>query len=168
MLFKNKQTDESNPINNFIIKRLTEQEDINAAFKLAEDVFMQFEAPGFSKRGVDSFLEFLWGKRVQQMLADGEFAVWGCFCGDALAGMLALRGVEHISLAFVRADFHRQGVGRMLYSAARKYALERGSKAVTVNASDYGIPFYRAMGFKETDMRLMADGILYTPMRAKL
>lgn len=168
MMFKNKQTGEINRSNDFIIKRLTGHEEINSAFKLAEEVFMQFEAPGFSKRGVDSFLEFLWGKRVQQMLADGEFAVWGCFCGDSLAGMLALRGGEHISLAFVRADFHRQGVGRMLYSAARKYALERGSKAVTVNASDYGIPFYRAMGFKETDMRLMADGILYTPMRVKL
>lgn len=167
MIFNNKHKKESLTSGCFEVKRLTEREDINSAFKLAEEVFMQFEAPEFSKRGVESFLDFLWGKRVQQMLADGEFAVWGCYVnrdGYKLVGMMALRGGEHISLAFVRADFHRQGVGRMLYSAARKYALERGSRAVTVNASDYGIPFYRAMGFKETDMRLMTDGIVYTPM----
>ncbi len=168
MLFKNKKTKAAPPSDGFIIKRLTEGEEVYAAFKLAEEVFMQFEAPVFSKRGVDSFLEFLWGKRVQQMLADGEFAVWGCFCGDTLIGMMALRDGEHISLAFVRAGFHRKGAGRMLYSAAKKYVLESGRRAVTVNASDFGIPFYRAVGFKETDMRLMADGILYTPMRAKL
>ncbi len=171
MLFKNKHKEESLTKGGFEVKRLTEREDINAAFKLAEEVFMQFEAPTFSKRGTDSFLEFLWGQRIKEMLADGEFAVWGCYDKrdkDALIGMMALRSGDHISLAFVRADFHRQGVGRMLYSAAKKYALKAGSKAVTVNASDYGIPFYRAMGFKETDMRLMADGILYTPMRAKL
>ncbi|MDE6745774.1 MAG: GNAT family N-acetyltransferase, partial [Oscillospiraceae bacterium] len=39
---------------------------------------------------------------------------------------------------------------------------------ITVNASDYGIPFYRAMGFRETDMRILTDGILYTPMEAKI
>ncbi len=173
MLFKNKHTKESLPSNDFEIKRLTEPKDINAAFKLAEEVFMRFEAPCFSESGVKSFLDFLWGNRVKEMLADGKFAVWGCYDkrdvyessdDNTLIGMIALRGGDHISLAFVHSDFHRQGVGRMLYSAARKYALKAGSKAVTVNASDYGIPFYRAMGFKETDMRLMTDGIIYTPM----
>ncbi len=164
MLFKNGNY----PSDGFTIKRLTEREEINAAFKLAEDVFMQFEAPVFSKRGTDSFLEYLWGEQIRQMLSEGSFAVWGCYCKDTLIGMMALRGGEHISLAFVRADFHRKGAGRMLYSAAKKHALETGGKAITVNASDFGIPFYRAVGFKETDMQLMADGILYTPMRAKL
>ncbi len=171
MLFKNKHKEESFTSGGFEVKRLTEREDINAAFKLAEEVFMQFEAPEFSKRGVESFLDFLWGKRIREMLADGEFAVWGCYDsrhGYKLVGMMALRGGEHISLAFVHADFHRQGIGRMLYSAAKKYALKAGSKAVTVNASDYGIPFYRAMGFKEMDMRLMTDGIVYTPMAVDL
>lgn len=165
MLFKNKRNGDCLSANGFEVKRLTKREDINAAFKLAEEVFMRFEAPVFSKRGVESFLDFLWGNRVKEMLADGEYAVWGCYSGGSKpVGMMALRGGEHISLAFVRADFHRQGVGRMLYSAVRRYAVRNGTRSITVNASDYGIPFYRAMGFKETDMRLMTDGIVYTPM----
>lgn len=154
--------------NDIAIKRISSEDELQSALKLAENVFMQFEAPTFSKRGVESFLLFLWGKKVQKMFADGAFAVWDCYSGEELAGMLAMRDCEHISLAFVRADFHRQGIGRMLYAAAKAEAKTHGTKRITVNASDYGIPFYQAMGFRETDMRLLTDGIQYTPMAAKI
>lgn len=152
----------------YTIKMLSENNEIKEALQLAEDVFMQFEAPLFSKRGIESFISFLWGKNVKRMLAEGEFIIWGCYSGDVLAGMIALRNACHISLAFVRGDFHRQGIGRMLYAEARNYASAGNVKKITVNASDYGIPFYRAMGFKETDMQLEADGIIYTPMAADI
>lgn len=150
------------------IKMLSESNEIKEALQLAEDVFMQFEAPLFSKRGIESFIGFIWGKRVKKMLAEGEFVIWGCYSEGKLTGMMALRNACHISLAFVRGDFHRQGIGRMLYVEAANYASARNVKKITVNASDYGIPFYRAMGFKETDMQLEADGIIYTPMEVKL
>lgn len=155
-------------VTNMTIKRITEETELQAALRLAENVFMQFEAPAFSKRGVESFLAFLWGQRVREMFADGSFTVWCCYSGETLAGMLALRNGEHISLAFVRSDFHRQGIGRMLYAAAKAEAEAHGIERITVNASDYGIPFYKAMGFRETDMRLLTDGIQYTPMAAKI
>lgn len=129
---------------------------------------MQFEAPAFTKRGVESFLSFLWGKKVKEMFKNGSFAVWSCYCGNELAGMIALRDCEHISLAFVRSDFHRQGIGRMLYAAAKTEALSHGTKRITVNASDCGIPFYHAMGFRKTNIQLLADGIQYTPMAARI
>ena len=156
---------------NFRICLAETSDEIKRAFHLAEDVFMEFEAPTFVQRGVDSFLDFLWGKRVREMIKDGDFKVWVCYAQSAsaeneLAGMLALRECCHISLAFVRGDFHRQGIGRMLYAEAKKYALMSGTKVITVNASDYGIPFYKAMGFYETDMQLVSDGIIYTPMEA--
>ena len=158
----------SNIRSNLTVKRITEESDFQSALKLAEDVFMQFEAPEFSERGVTGFLSFLWGKRVHEMFEEGSFAVWNCYSGKELVGMLAMRDCEHISLAFVRADFHRQGIGRMLYAAAKAEAKTCGTKRITVNASDYGIPFYREMGFRETDMRLLTDGIRYTPMASKI
>ncbi|MCH5192879.1 MAG: GNAT family N-acetyltransferase [Oscillospiraceae bacterium] len=158
---------------NFRICAAETTDEINRSFVLAEKVFMEYEAPSFTKRGVDSFLNFLRGKRVKEMISDGDFKVWVCYAQGAsadeeLVGMLALREGCHISLAFVRGDFHRQGIGRMLYAEAKKYALSMKTEAITVNASDYGIPFYRAMGFRETDMQLDADGIIYTPMEAKI
>lgn len=152
----------------YIVKKLSDTEDIEKALALAEEVFMEFDAPHFPKKGVKSFKSFLWGEQIREMLSDGSMAVWGCFSGGRLAGMLALRESRHISLAFVRGDFHRQGIGRMLYAEAVKYASARGVLSLTVNASDYGIPFYRAMGFKETDMQQETDGVVYTPMKCDL
>ena len=169
MLFGKKKTaSEVITEGRFEIKRLTAKEDIRASLQLAEDVFMQFEAPDFTPRGVESFKSFIWGRRVKEMIKDGSFVVWGCYCENQLVGMLAMRDCQHISLAFVMADFHRQGIGRMLYSQAKKYATLHLKRKITVNASPYGLPFYRAIGFKETDMENVIDGVRSTPMEAKL
>jgi len=169
MLFgKKKSASEVITEGRFEIKRLTAKEDIRASLQLAEDVFMQFEAPDFPPRGVESFRNFIWGKRIAEMIKDGSFVVWGCYCENQLVGMLAMRDCQHISLAFVMADFHRQGIGRMLYSQAKKYASLHLKRKITVNASPYGLPFYRAIGFKETDMENVVDGVRSTPMEAKI
>lgn len=148
----------------YLVKRLSDAEDIEKALSLAEEVFMEYDAPHFSQKGVKNFKSFLWGDEVTEMLAAGDFVIWGCCCGGRLIGMLALREGCHISLAFVRGEFHRRGVGRMLCTEAKRYASAKGTKKITVNASDYGIPFYRAMGFTETDMQQERDGVIYTPM----
>ena len=169
MLFsKKKSAPEIITEGRFEIKRLTAKEDIHASLQLAEDVFMQFEAPDFPPRGVESFKSFIWGKRVKEMIADGSFALWGCYCENQLVGMLAMRDNSHISLLFVMGDFHRQGIGRMLFAQAKKYAALHLKRKITVNASPYGLPFYRAIGFKETDMESVIDGVRSTPMEAKI
>ena len=150
------------------VSLLNDREEIHKALELAQDVFMMYEAPTFTRRGTESFLSFLWGKRVREMLDDGSFRVWACHSDGELAGMIALRDNSHISLLFVKGNFHRQGIGRMLYSEAKDHAIASGAKFITVNASEYGLPFYRAMGFYETDMQLTNDGITYTPMAAKI
>lgn len=165
MLFERKKV----TINeDFVIKKLTAKEDIRDALQLAEDVFMQFEAPEFPPRGVESFKNYLWGRRVAEMIEDGSFITWGCYNGEQLVGMLSMRDCSHISLAFVMSDFHRQGIGRMLYAQAKKYAALHLKRKITVNASPYGLPFYRAIGFKETDMENVIDGIRSTPMEARI
>lgn len=153
---------------NFKVVPLLSIDEIHSAFTLAEKVFMEFEAPHFPRRGTESFLNFLWGDRMREMLDMGNMRVWGCYCGDELLGMMALRGGDHISLAFVRGEFHRRGIGKLLFSEVKKYASKHHALAITVNASDYGIPFYTAMGFVQTDMQTVSDGIIYTPMKNKL
>lgn len=54
--------------NDTAIKRITAEDELHAAFTLAENVFMQFEAPAFTKRGAESFLSFLWGKKLKKCL----------------------------------------------------------------------------------------------------
>lgn len=169
MLFgKKKSASEVITEGRFEIKRLVAKEDIHASLQLAEDVFMQFEAPDFPPRGVESFRNFIWGRRVKEMLEDGSFVVWGCYCENQLVGMLAMRDSNHISLLFVLSDFHRQGIGRMLFAQAKKYAMLHLKRKITVNASPYGLPFYRAIGFREVSMESVVDGVRSTPMEAKI
>ncbi len=168
MLFIRKKAVEAVIENGFEIRLAVTEDEINSALQLAEDVFMVFEAPQFSERGVESFRSFIWGRRVRNLIDSGEFPVWCCYKDNQLVGMMAVRERNHISLAFVHKDFHRQGIGRMLFSQAKKYAKSYLKHNMTVNASAYGIPFYRALGFIETDMENVVDGIASTPMAIKI
>ncbi len=168
MLFTKKKTCTSLSENGFEIRTASDEKEFRSALQLAEDVFMEFEAPLFGERGVESFKAFIWGRRVQDMIESGEFPIWCCYKENQLVGMMALRDRSHISLAFVRGDFHRQGIGRMLFAQAKRYAKMNFKRSMTVNASAFGIPFYRSLGFRETDMENVVDGIASTPMTIKI
>lgn len=152
----------------FIISKL-EFLQYKPALDLAFDTFMLFEAPEYLQSGIDSFKSFVYGDLIKQMYDDGKFIMWQCTCNGKIVGVLAIRDTTHISLLFVHKDFHRQGIGRMLFNNAVNYLNSTiKPEFMTVNSSPYGLPFYRAVGFKETDMEQIDDGIRYTPMKANL
>ncbi len=153
----------------FEIKRLHDTEDIDTAIALSHKTFMEFEAPDYSKEGVDSFMNFIYGDSIKTKTKAGTFIFWGCYYGNRMVGMMALRDGSHISLAFTHKDFHRQGIGRMLFLALREYVVKQGLHTnITLNSSPYGLPFYIAIGFIPTDMERIDDGIRYTPMKYEL
>lgn len=140
----------------YTIRRLG-PEDLPAACTLAWEVFCQFEAPEYAPEGVAEF---------RRTLADVDgmrrMYLYGAFAGDTLVGMLAMRGTRHISLFFVRADWHRKGVARRLFDAM---VLDWGPEAFTVHSSPYAVEIYRRLGFVPTDTEQVTNGIRYTPMR---
>ena len=80
-------------------------------------------------------------------------------------GMITLRNGSHISLLFVDAQYHRQGIGRALIEHLREYLLsEAGVSRITVNAAPYGVAFYHKLGFHDLRPEEEKDGIRYTPM----
>ena len=84
--------------------------------------------------------------------------------GDAYVGFLCLKetGRETVELAVmgVLPSYHRSGIGRRLFEAARAIAKEEGYLFMQVKTvrmgvyEDYDITnrFYRASGFKEFEM----------------
>jgi GNAT superfamily N-acetyltransferase len=94
---------------------------------------------------------------------------------DELAGFIAVRERSHVYSLYVDKAFHRRGVARRLWEAARDAALGPGHPgAFTVNASNHAVPFYAALGFVPTaptqvgivrynPMRLALDGALVGP-----
>ncbi|HNV35036.1 MAG TPA: GNAT family N-acetyltransferase [Bacillota bacterium] len=136
--------------------RMLGKDDIPKALDLAWQVFMEFEAPDYSKEGIRAFRSFL----------DCEAAIkaltfYGCYVDDELAGMLAMRGDSHICMLFVTGSFHKRGIGRALFD----HALENSSAAeITVHSSPYAEGFYGRLGFAKTDVEQVRDGIRFIPM----
>ena len=85
--------------------------------------------------------------------------------GD-LAGMIELRGNNHISMLYVDKAFHRKGVAKELV----RLALEKVSsnnespKDITVNSSRYAVPFYEGLGFIQYEDEKSIFGVIHIPM----
>ena len=69
---------------------------------------------------------------------------------------------SEICCFFVKAQNHRQGIGRKLW----EYLCENSqSKIITVNSSPYAVPIYHKLGFVDLDIEQVSDGMRYTPMK---
>ncbi len=141
---------------NFVMRRLKEDE-IPAALDLAWQVFQEFESPDYGEEGTAEFRKCL---NDPEYLADMEY--YGTFDGSRLVGEIAIKPERnHICFFFTEGKYHRLGIGRNLFG----YLLEQNDAAVfTLNSSPYGLPFYKAIGFIETDKEQTVHGITFTPM----
>ena len=68
-----------------------------------------------------------------------------------------LRGrPDKLQSLFVRADHHRQGIGRRLVERFEHECRRAGSPAIKVQATLYAVPFYAKMGYlRSTGVRQM-------------
>ena len=140
----------------FIIKDINET-NRSQTFDLAWRIFNKFEAPEYSKKGIESFHNALHDPEYISQLK-----IYGAFNSETIVGMLATRNKgNHIALFFVDDRFHRKGIGKRLFETALNNCL---SKEMTVNSSPYAIEVYHALGFTNTDVEQISDGIRYIPM----
>ena len=135
-----------------------EKAQIPEAIDLIWTTFLQFEAPDYSEEGVQSFRDFVKDKEIISTL---EF--WGAYDNRELKGVIATnKNHRHICCFFVKAQYHRQGIGSKLW----EYLLANSSsEVITVNSSPYAVPVYHKLGFADTDVEQLSDGMRYTPMK---
>lgn len=144
-----------------MIKELTADHEIQEALTLIEDVFSQFEAPDYSAKGVQEFQAYIAFDAVKQRIHLQELTLWGDFQEKKIVGVIGIRPVAHISLLFVEAAWHRQGVARKLYRTVRELV---GEQTITVNSSPYAVPAYQRLGFEATAEEQLVNGIRFIPM----
>ena len=139
------------------IKKIDEAK-IADAIDLIWTTFLQFEAPDYSEEGIKSFKDFIENRDIINTL---EF--WGAYDSLLLKGVIATNeNRKHICCFFVKAEYHRQGIGRKLW----EYLLENSkSEVITVNSSPYAVPVYHRLGFVDTETEQLSDGMRYTPMK---
>ena len=124
---------------------------------LAWTVFEKFEAPEYSKEGIDTFYQCLHDQEFVEKLR-----FYGAFEDGNMVGVLATRSKgNHIALFFVDEKYQKKGIGKKLFEKACK---ENKTGKMTVNSSPYAVEVYHHLGFVDTDVEQTDDGIRYTPM----
>jgi GNAT superfamily N-acetyltransferase len=138
------------------VRRLYEDERQDT-LDLAWRVFSEYESPDYSTEGTEEF---------RRCLHDEEYLYgidyYGAFDDRKLIGLIGIRTkLEHICFFFVDGEYHRQGIGTMMFN----YLLENyKSNTITVNSSPFGVDFYKKLGFTPTEEEKTINGIRFTPM----
>ena len=138
--------------------RKIRQEEIEKALLLVWQVFQQYEAPDYTQEGSAEFYKSIHDEKYLS-----ELCWYGAFVQDDLVGVLATRSAgAHIALFFVEGKYHRQGIGKQLYQAARA---ANHSNMMAVNSSPYAVPVYQKLGFRNTGSEQVVNGLRFTPMK---
>jgi GNAT superfamily N-acetyltransferase len=129
------------------------------ALKLILSTFMQYEAPDYSKEGIDTFRNSV----INNEDYLNNIVLYGAYEGDAILGVIATRNQgNHIALFFVDGKYHRQGIGKRLFHIVKE---NNSSNEITVNSSPYAVEIYHHLGFVDTASEQITDGMRYTPMK---
>lgn len=142
--------------------------DVDEALNLALEVFMEYEAPEYDTRGVETFTAYIKDENTVQNYKRGTSPMYAAFDNGKIIGLIGMRANKtHISLVFVKREYHRKGVGTALFRFILDDFRESGLlfSEITVNSSPYGVQFYKSLGFVPQSGELEADGIRYTPMK---
>lgn len=139
------------------IRPLTKDEYAQA-IELSWEVFATTGKEDFNDEGLEIFKSSIYDEKWMS-----GTTLYGSFDNDALTGILGMRNNGgHISLLFIRPEYHRQGLGKALfqYASALFPSIE-----MTVNSSTYAIPFYQSLGFAVIAGKQNYHGLCSTPMR---
>ncbi len=138
---------------------------IKNALDLVWTVFQEFEAPDYSKQGIEEFRKFISYNCIIEKFEKKEIYFWGCMDNDDLAGIIATFGMNHICLLFVKKEYHRRGIARKLFQTIEEICKNRHNMStITVNSSPYALEAYRRLGFVDTGKEQTVNGIRFIPM----
>lgn len=150
--------------------RVIDKAELTMVTSLVWNVFSEFVAPGYAEEGVETFKKFIKPEELEKFIGSGRFFILGSFVKGKLAGILAMRDNNHVSMFFVEKEFHSKGIGRMLLDEAILICVSKDPELneVTVNSSPYAVDIYRKLGFEKEGEETVKNGISYIPMKMKI
>ncbi len=114
----------------------------------------------YSRAEVEAFIAFV-GTMDDQLIQEGTYYVgevgdrpvasggWSRIRANYGGGTPVDQTAAKIRSLFVHPDWARHGFGRLLMERAERQAFEAGFQRVELNALLSGVPFYRALGYRE-------------------
>lgn len=140
--------------------------EIDEVVDMIQTVFDHFIAPGFKNEGRKHFRRYIRPVDIFERLAAGS-VILTARVNQRLAGVIEIRGGNHIALLFTAIHFQRQGVARRLLAAATNRCLQPDKEPpdiLTVNAAPNAVPVYEKLGFSCTSSPQEKYGITFVPM----
>lgn len=152
-----------------VIYRLMRPGEEAAVCAMVERCFNAFIAPGYAAEGAQEFLSYARPERLAERVSR-QHLVLVAEADGLIAGMIEMRGEDHVSLLFVDAAYQRRGISRELLRQALALCRARRPdlRVVTVNSSPYAVPVYERLGFRPLAQEQQKNGIRYTPMALEL
>jgi putative acetyltransferase len=90
---------------------------------------------------------------------------------NAPVGFASLKGNDHIDMLYVHPSVAGQGVGALLCDALERLASARGTKNLSVDASDNALDFFRKRGYvarRRNSVTVNGEWLANTTMRKAL
>ncbi len=147
--------------------RILEKNDLPLASRLVWNVFCEFVGSGYSDEGIETFKKFIQPEELEKSIDSGRFFILGSFEEGVLAGVLAMRDNNHVSLFFVDKAFQCKGIGRKLFDEAVRICLQKdsGLNEISVNSSPFAFNIYVKLGFHKEGEETIQNGIAYILMK---
>ena len=139
---------------------------LEEALDVVKKTIDEFEAPEYSKEGIEYFYKFIDIDNIKKML-NNNLRLLMVESYDRVVGVIGYRDNSHICLLFVDKKHHHQGIAKALYEKVRK-EVQAYTDKITVNSSPYALGFYKKMGFIETNEPQEVDGIKFIPMEISI
>lgn len=145
--------------------RWAKTEDWIPAMDMIWRTFLQFEGKVYSQEGIENFYQFITDQNLYKAFLIGRYQLMVALDGDKVIGAATIRDRNQLSLLFVDASYHMQGVGRRLMKGICDYLkYESGERSVWLKAAPYAVGFYRKLGFLTIGREEAYAGIRVTPM----
>ena len=137
--------------------------NLEEAIRVIEITFLKFEAPDYSKEGVESFFEFANYETIEENL-NRNMKMYVAKVKGKIVGVIGYRDNSHINLLFVLEEYQHNGIAKALYNLVIEKCKKVHTKKVTVNSSPYAHNVYLKFGFTDANKMQEIDGIKFYPM----
>lgn len=139
--------------------------DVPAVARLLQVLAREFIVHESTPEGASTFLRENDETAIRRYIEQGHVYHVAVVDGE-IAGFIAIRDRAHLFHMFVGLKWQRQGLARKLWETARQAAIEAGGcGSFTVNASNFAVPVYQAMGFVRTAPMQSLKGLFFNPMK---
>jgi GNAT superfamily N-acetyltransferase len=100
--------------NKIVIEEL-KTEEIEFAINMLKLVFDEFVGKDYSEEGNKEFLDFLLSNKMKERFKNNLNKTFVVKYNSEIIGLLEIKNNNHISLFFIKKEFHRKGIGRNLF-----------------------------------------------------